>query len=142
MLCRERIVYNPVSLFAQAFACSVRTGQSIELRDFKDVLAHSDPIIVVFEGGCSQEECWKQSSYTEKIIHNHILDTKNFVFYNPAFIKNIQHVYCEKFDYVALSQTEIDAKEKAKRASNWYRNSQLRRSDLARRNRIKRKLLF
>lgn len=140
MLCRERIVHNPVSLFTQAFVCIVRTAQSIELRDFKDQLSHSDPVNVVFEGGCHQEECWKQSRYSEHTIHNHLLPTSNFVFYNPYFVQNIQHVYSEKFDYVPLSQKEIHAKEKAKFASNWYRNSQLRRSDKSRRS--KRKLLF
>lgn len=114
LLCRESIVYNPVSLFTIAFNCAVRTCQTIELRedDFYKRLAHKDPVHVVFEGGCCQEECWKQSAYAEKKIHSHTLPTDNFVFYNPYLLKNIQHIYYEKFDYVPATEEEIDARRK------------------------------
>lgn len=114
LLCREKIVYNPVSLFTIAFTCAARTCQTIELRedDFYKRLSHKDPVHVVFEGGCNQEECWKQSAHTEKKIHSHILPTSSFVFYNPYFLKNTQHIYYEKFDYVPATKEEIDARRK------------------------------
>lgn len=138
LLCRERINFNPVSLFTQSLVVAIRTLQHFEILPFVDQLDHKEPLTIVYEDTCWEIHC--KGGYT----HSHIHSSNEIWIYSPRCwdISNVQHVFCEKFDYVALSQEEIDDKEKAKRSSNWYRNSQFRHSDRARRSKCKRRLLF
>lgn len=142
LLCNERIVHNPVSLFTISFVVAARTGQTFSLREFYNVLAHKDPVNVVFEGGCGQEECWKLSSYREKVIHNHLLPTDSSVFYNPYFMCYVQHIYAEKFDYVALPEETIDEKSKTSITDQYSERVGRRKIDQVKRAKARRRLQF
>lgn len=138
MLCRERIEYNPVSLFTQCLVVATRTCQQFELLSLVDTLDHKEPIRIVYTDTCWEIQC------RTKGIHDHLHPTNELWIYSAHCwtLSKIQHVFCEKFDYVALSENEIDDKEKAKQSSKWYRNSQKRRSIRDGRNKCKRRLLF
>lgn len=138
MLCREKVVYNPVSLFTQCLVIAIRTDQHTELLGFHRELEHKEPITCVYGDLCWEVHCRSKSP------HTHVHSTLEDWLYAPGCweLSKIQHVYVEKFDYVALSEEEIDEKNKAKLASAWYRNSQQLRDNKARRERCKRRLLF
>lgn len=127
MLCKEKLVYNPVSLFTQSLVVAIRTTQHFELINIVEQLDHKEPITCVY-----QRLCWEVGC-REFAYHTHVHSTKELWIYADYCWQSshIEHVYVEKFDYVALSEEEIDAKrrESAKRFAEF---------DRARRRRLKR----